>query len=133
MRYPDWRARLEAYFRQVGREPFAWGRHDCALFLAGAVEAMTGEDYAAPFRGRYKTPLGAQRVLRKEGFESLAAVASAHLKEIPPAAARVGDGALVRVEGIEALGVVQGPRVRVLTENYAGLVSRAFITRAFEV
>jgi hypothetical protein len=33
--------------------PFAWGSHDCALFAADGVLAITGIDIAADFRGKY--------------------------------------------------------------------------------
>ena len=35
--------------------PFAWGTNDCALFAADAIEAITGTDIAADFRGKYTT------------------------------------------------------------------------------
>jgi hypothetical protein len=33
--------------------PFRWGRHDCALFAADGIRAMTGVDIAKSFRGKY--------------------------------------------------------------------------------
>jgi hypothetical protein len=32
---------------------FAWGVHDCALFAADGIQAMTGVDIASDFRGKY--------------------------------------------------------------------------------
>ena len=49
MRTPYWRSALAAYIAETMRKPFAWGLHDCALFAAGAVEAMTGNDPAADY------------------------------------------------------------------------------------
>lgn len=49
---------------QVGKA-FCWGTHDCALFVCGAIEAMTGIDVAAEFRGRYRSALGAARITRQ--------------------------------------------------------------------
>lgn len=52
-RLPDWDTRFTAYLAQAavtvreGREQF------CALLGAGAVEAVTGDNPAAAFRGRY--------------------------------------------------------------------------------
>lgn len=60
-RCEDWHARLAAYVFDAGRTPFAYGSHDCALFAAGAVEAMTGTDLAAGWRGIYRTLAGASR------------------------------------------------------------------------
>lgn len=35
------------------KTPFTWGSHDCALFAADGILAMTGVDIAADFRGQY--------------------------------------------------------------------------------
>src|SRR5690606_37242555 len=78
-RFPDWRVRLTAWLNEVRRTPFAQGSHDCALFAAGAVVAMTGHDFAAPYRGRYTTTRGGLRVLRRAGFDDHIALAAAHL------------------------------------------------------
>ncbi len=116
-RFPDWRARLQDYLQKVSRTPFEDGVNDCALFLAGGVEAMTGKDYAAPYRGRYTTIRGGMRILKRAGFEDHIDLALHHLKEKPVAFANVGDGAVV-VNGNEpALGIVQGPSIFVLMEH----------------
>jgi hypothetical protein len=44
--------------------PFAWGENDCALFVADGIEAMTGVDIAADFRGRYQNETGALELVR---------------------------------------------------------------------
>ncbi len=45
--------------------PFEWGKHDCALFAANGILAMTGVDIAAPFRGRYSDEAGAFAAVRE--------------------------------------------------------------------
>ena len=50
-RREDWPERLLAFARSRERQPFVWGTNDCALFAADAALAMTGHDFAAPFRG----------------------------------------------------------------------------------
>lgn len=50
-RLPDWPVRLEALLRERQARPFAWGVHDCALFAADAVQAITGQDLAQGLRG----------------------------------------------------------------------------------
>lgn len=67
VRREDWASRLYQYIADVQDEPFAWGAHDCLLFVADCVMAMTGVDYAERFRGRYKTEIGAYRLLKKLG------------------------------------------------------------------
>ena len=108
-RREDWPERLLAFARSRERQPFVWGTNDCALFAADAALAMTGHDFAAPFRGRYKTGLGAMKALRSNGAEDLAAYLTQALgAPIAPALARRGDVVLFEAEGGPALGVVIG-------------------------
>lgn len=133
MRYPDWNSRLIAYLSTVVERPVQPGIHDCALFLAGAVEAQTGTDYAAPYRGRYTTIAGGMRILRKDGFDDHIALAAHHLPEIPPAFAQPGDGAVVETPDGPALGLVQGERIYVVGPAGLLLLSRLHAIRAFGV
>jgi len=132
-RLPDWQARLQAWLIEVGGKSFEPGRHDCALFAAGAVAAMTGEDPAAVFRGRYRTLRGGLRVLRRAGWRDHVAFAAAHLDEINPLMARPGDLAVVPADGGDALGVVQGEWVYVLGLQGMGMVPLTSATRAFRL
>jgi len=131
----DWRPALLAYMQATAPKPFIWGEHDCALFAAGAVEAMTGEDFAAPYRGRYTTLLGGLRVLRRDGFTDQAALAASLFEEIPPAMAGVGDIAVVPEGEANALGVVQGPRIYVVGPDVTGIgtVDLLRASRAFRI
>lgn len=132
-RLPDWRSRLTYYLSEVSHRPFQPGQHDCALFFAGAVQAMTGEDYAAPYRGRYTTLRGGLRILRKDGFADHIALAAHHLPEIAPAFAWPGDGMVVDTDDGPALGVCQGRAVYLLGPNGGGLTSILSARRAFRV
>lgn len=128
-----WRPALYAYLLSAAAEPFVYGRHDCALHAAAAVQAMTGVDPAAPWRGRYTTFRGGVRVLRKEGHEDHIAAVSAWFDETPPLMARVGDLAQVPGDGGPALGVVQGESVSVLLPRGLGLVPLTAADRAWRV
>jgi len=132
-RLPDWNQRLAAYVAECGRRPFEPGAHDCALFAAGAVEAMTGEDPAAEFRGRYASLAEGLRALREAGIEDHVAAAAAALPEIAVRDARPGDLAAVRTPEGLALGVVQGPRVYVARAAGVGLAPIDMAERAFRV
>jgi hypothetical protein len=133
MRLPDWKARLTEYVATCARTPYALGQHDCALFAAGAVEAVSGVDPAAAWRGRYQTKEGGLRVLKRAGVTDHIAATAAALPEIAPAFAAAGDVACVMDEasGGLALGVVQGELVYVLRPDGLGLVPRSTMTRAF--
>ena len=119
-RRPDWRIRLIAYLERCARTPFEDGQHDCALFLAGGVEAITGHDYATEFRGAYSTTTGGFKLLRKRGFKDHVDLARHHLPTKPVAFAHEGDGAVVPTDGIDALGIVQGAMIYVLGEHGLG-------------
>ncbi len=47
---PGWQKRLTDFLRANHARPFQPGRWDCAIWAAGAVEAMTGEDHLRGFR-----------------------------------------------------------------------------------
>lgn len=130
-RAPGWRSRLSAYVAQVSRDPFAFGQNDCALFAAGAVLAMTGSDYAAPYRGRYTTLIGGLRHLRRAGFADHIALAAATF----PTAKRgsPGDLAVVETPDGPALGVVQGAGIYVLGPDAVHLVPLSHAATFFEV
>lgn len=136
-RFPDWQARLVAYLAGIAARPLDYGVHDCGLGLAaGAVEAMTGIDHAAPFRGRYTTLRGGLRILRKAGYANHVEYAALVLgREVHPAFAQMGDICVVPDEltGGQALGVVQGEGLYVLTPQRLGVVPRQYMARAFGV
>lgn len=108
-RREDWPEQLLGFVEARRDVPFAWGANDCALFAADAVQAMTGHDFAAGFRGRYRTALGAMKALRSNGAADLAAYLTRVLgAPVAPALARRGDVVVfAAVEG-PALGVVVG-------------------------
>lgn len=49
----NWPRHLTAALEAAMLRPFAWGRHDCCLFAADCVIAMTGDDPMKAFRGKY--------------------------------------------------------------------------------
>ncbi len=120
-RLPDWRGRLGAYVEQARRAPFGYGALDCALFTAGAVEAMTGVDLAEGLRGAYGSFAAGIRELRRRGYIDHLDMARAHFPEIPPCFAQVGDLCAVEVAEGPALGLTQGARIFLMSAG--GLVT----------
>lgn len=103
-RLPDWQARFAALCEARRTAPFAWGTHDCCLWAADAVQALTGRDFAASYRGRYDDAKGAADLLVHDG--GVGAIASAALgAPVPVALAAVGDVVLVQQGGRKALAV----------------------------
>lgn len=89
-RLPDWQPRLAALFAARAAEPFTWGRFDCCLFAADAVQAVTGHDPAADLRGTYSTAAEAVRVLERVGGVAGVAIRRAG-PVIPAQLAQAGD------------------------------------------
>jgi hypothetical protein len=133
-RRSDWRTALHESVEASRREPFSWGRFDCAIFAADCIRAMTGEDIAASFRGTYSDAKSAVRVLKKAGFQDLVGMAEFHLEEIPAISARDGDiAAFESDETGWTLGVFIGERVISRGLEALGTVDRSRVNRAFRV
>ena len=133
-RLADWQTRLTGYLARCAGAPFEWGRQDCALFLAGAVEAMTGADFARPYRGNYQSAGEGRALLRQNGFASHVDLARRTLPGKHRSRAAPGDGAILRARGGIMLGVFQGPQVYVLrADRGLALLSPDCVIRVLEV
>lgn len=133
-RREDWPARLLAFVEARRAMPFAWGGNDCALFAADGVREMTGEDFAAAFRGRYTTAAGALKALRRNGYLDLADCASRLLgDEVAPALARRGDVVLFAAAEGPALGVSIGRVAIAAGPEGVSEIPRALWARAWRV
>ncbi|WP_115720202.1 DUF6950 family protein [Gallaecimonas mangrovi] len=103
---------LAEFIEPRRKTPFTWGQQDCCLLAADWVKNQTGTDFAAVFRGRYSTRIGAARVLKNEGFDSVeAAVTSALGQPVGRLQLHRGDLALVQQYNGPALGIVGGDLV----------------------
>lgn len=75
--------------------PFDWETNNCALMAADYYKSITGIDYAEEFRGKFKTPMQAYRLLAKAG--GMEGILTKHgFKQIEKTYAQVGDVALYR-------------------------------------
>jgi hypothetical protein len=134
-RLPDWRPRLASHVAAGHDRPFAYGRHDCAMFAAGAVEAVTGRN---PLRdlgsAPYSTLRGGLLALARSGYRAPLAYVRARVAAVPVAFARQGDLALGESPEGAALGVVGGATVLVPgTTGGLAAVPLTDATSAFEV
>lgn len=121
MKYNDWEKRLAAYIATVRADVDALGEVPCARFAAGAVEAQTGVDHYAPFRGKYKGEVSAAKALRKIGAGSLESTFGRHLARRPsPAFAQRGD---IVFNG-EAVGVCVGATALFIADGEFVEISR---------
>lgn len=116
-RRDDWSDRLDRVVDDYRRRTFYLGVTDCFIFPADAVRAMTGTDFMADARGRYRTEKSAVRKL-------IAALGTADPREIVsmrlgapldgPLYAQRGDVALLPADASlfpHALGVCLGRTV----------------------
>lgn len=131
MRRKGWEQALAAYTRAALARPYAWGSQDCALFAAGAVAAITGEDFAAEFRGAYNDADSARRLLTQLGCVDVGDLASRYLPEIDPPEARRGDIVMIDGQFGPFLAVVDGrtavgPAARGLTHSPVSMALRAW-------
>jgi hypothetical protein len=62
-RKQSWPEDLHEYVDSRANTPFAWGSNDCCFFAADAALAMTGEDPAEEFRGKYADEDGAKAII----------------------------------------------------------------------
>jgi len=123
-------SQLIAYAAEAGAQPFRPGSHDCALFAAGWVKLATGQDFARGWRSTYRSLKRGQQLLEEAGFADHVALAAAHLPEIAPAFAQIGDLAVL---DDHAFGIVAGEMIYCLRPNGLGLVPRSAMRRAFQV
>jgi len=107
VRVRTWQSELDALLTARLNAPFVWGQHDCCLFAADAVLAVTGQDLAQGLRGSYSTQEQAAEVLASLG--GVAALVTARLGEpVLPTLARPGDVGLVEIGGRDSLAVCIG-------------------------
>jgi len=136
MRHADWRARLAATVEHWRRQPFVFGRTDCALFASDCITALTGMDPAAPYRGRYGTADEGQALLQRNGFSSLLGLASTIGKIVPVREAVYGDiGLVANADRFEhSFCLVNGETVLAVRPNGGlGVGSRQLLLIAFRI
>jgi hypothetical protein len=88
-----------------------WGRDDCALWCANSLKEALGYDGAARFRGRYRTRMGAARVLGKAGLgAALRAAARKHKwRRIKIGEEQVGDIGILMLLDVPVTVICRAP------------------------
>lgn len=91
---------LDAFLERMAATPFEDGVCDCVLNVADWIVACGYRDPAEPYRGRYRTPLGRERLLKRHGGLQAVVEAGAERSGLFITHDPVrGDVALVRVYG----------------------------------
>ncbi len=116
-RFKDWELRLTRFMASASQMRFKWGAHDCCLFAADGVKAITGVDPALPFRGTYTGSRGAHKIVNQYGGGTVGELVAKVLEdggfsEIDPLRAMAGDVVLVTGTAVgPAVGICVGSRV----------------------
>ncbi|MBZ9980393.1 hypothetical protein LB521_04430 [Mesorhizobium sp. BR-1-1-8] len=134
-RLPDWDRRLARLVSGIKDVPGVWGESDCLLTAAAGIEAVTGEDIMAPWRGRYTTEAGAARLMRKEGCENVEDVLGKFFG-LPPIGrllARRGDVGVVEQNGVLCAGFVCDRGFLCRTESARVFLPQTAMKAAFRV
>lgn len=111
-RLPDWEQSLSNFLAKHEHRRFEWGQWDCILFACAGVEAMTGHDAAAEYRGRYSDAVGAALALRELGQGTLLKTVDHEFQGKPVGRAIRGD--LVWCSG--CVGICLGGSAAFLTD-----------------
>lgn len=132
-RYPDWRSRLHDLIEERRRLPFS-EKNNCGVFVFDCIQAMTGVDIFAKFRGKFESIAEGFVLLRRAGYEDLPAFFNAHFPEVHPSTARAGDVMLFHLGDLGwACGIANGERVTVMAREGLGTVARSQALKAFRI
>lgn len=122
LKRPGWEAALADTLEAAKRKAFVWGEHDCCLFAADAVVAMSGWDPAEEFRGRYTSKVGAARVMKRAGAGGVEGIIERGARqrgrpEVSAEYTQRGDIVIVDTEDGPAAGVCAGALTAIVRDG----------------
>jgi hypothetical protein len=129
-RYRDWAPRLNAYLIEVQGNQFELGVFDCCTFAAGAIEAMTGVDHMAEFRGAYDSWESSDEALQTLGAGDLLSTLTEKFGEPVPGCRGI-KGDLCWFEG--GLGIVLGVYAIFLSDQGLAYLKLSRLEYCFKV
>lgn len=128
-RLSDWESRLSDYISSMRDVPFEYGTNDCCTFSFGAVEAVTGEDKMAEFRGQYDSMMGSYRALKNIGAGDLESTMDAKFSQVLVGLAQRGDIAFFD----DSIGVVMGSFAWFISDDGLERVPRSMWEKCWSV
>lgn len=128
-RLSGWEQSLSDYLASKRNEPFQYGKHDCAHFISGAVEAMTGKNPMAFIETKYNTKIGSLKVIKSLGHNSLEDVLDSIFYPCSIGFASTGD--LAFYDG--SVGIVIGSKAVFATEIGYTMIDRGEWTKTWSV
>jgi hypothetical protein len=140
-RLDNWQSALSAYLVAAAGTPFGYGRFDCGLFVAGAIEAMTGVDVVPGIRGDYHNRAEAFAIVKSicgaSTMQALADCLTARhgLQEVSVLCAQRGDPVQLHAGRRSSLGIVAMHGTEILSPYRGGLLRLplSHATRAWHV
>lgn len=102
----NWQLDFEKCVKENFYKPFKWGEHDCVLWAANCVLAITGFDPALEYRDEYSSPIGAARILKDNG--GMEALVSEKFESVLPSFANIGDIVMILQNEQPMLAVCNG-------------------------
>lgn len=111
-RHQNWPQELAAIIERRKDDEFKYGAHDCGLFVADCVLAMTGIDIADGVREAYQSKADLTELFGEDWIIRMDVIFEGILKDhfttVPVARARRGDIVLHRGEVFSSLGICAG-------------------------
>lgn len=122
-RLQNWPELLAGHIDVCRTMPFVWGKNDCCLFAMDAVQAITGTDIAAPYRGYNGMREGIKLLKACGGVKGIAETEAQNynIPEIQPLKAQRGDVCLFDIGRGDTLGILAGHYIFAPGEN--GLIA----------
>ena len=107
MRVNGWEDALASVIEKHASQALVFGVSDCGQLAADAVLAVTGTDVFSDYR-KYKTEVGARRILQKAGCKDLSELFAKFFTPIHPFTAKRGDIGIVEQDSNICAGVFTG-------------------------
>lgn len=133
MRKSNWPSALHNFIDSRRDKPHKWGYNDCALFVADAVLEITGDDYAADFRGKYRSAKGSIKALKDRGFSDVSQVPESLFERIPVEKSMKGDVVSITIDNHVSLGICVGHMAAFTGPEGISFLSMSKIEKAWRV
>ncbi len=124
-RYEDWEFKLSEYLASVVNTPFSWGSNNCAFFVSGALEAMSGLKVTHWVDDKIENKFGALRECVKIGCKS---IPEAEMKVLDETLTRqplcqklsYGDVVMANIDNLDPTAL--GPTAGIVAWDSAGIL-----------
>lgn len=102
--------------KEARTRPYVYGVNDCFFLGLRQIDAIQGTAHEVAHRRTYSTLLGANRALRRRGHKTLVTYFAELVEPIAWGAARIGDLAIVEIDGAEHVALHGGLGWQSITE-----------------